>query len=242
MNHRSSLAIVFVFGLVSAVFAQDSTPEDAKKFLGDWAKRMKDVKSLRVEFTQTKELKILRHPLVSRGVVLLKGQKLFMTVDSSDGSRDTELAVDVAKGEARIHYPRQRRVEVFEIGKGGSPETPFPFFGGDVERLPDTHRVALEHEKEGDAERTVLVLTPRDPASPAGETRLTFVNGQVARVRQTTKSGEKLSLEIARFETGVEIPDASLELVLPEGTEVVHPLAKPSPAPSPASSPSSEGH
>lgn len=236
MKVRSGLLLILLLGsaLALPVSGQETASDETKRFLADWAARLKDVKSLRVEFTQTKELRILRRPLVSKGVVLLKGQKLLMTVDSQDGTRDTELAVDAARGEARIHYPRQRRLEVFEIGKGGSPDTPFPFFGGDVERLPETHRVRLEREKEGDQERTVLVLAPRDPASKAGETRLGFVEGRVARVRQTTPAGEKLTLEITRFEVGAEIADASVELAVPEGTEVVRPLAtKPEPTASP---------
>jgi outer membrane lipoprotein-sorting protein len=217
--------LVLVLVLVLDCHAQQA-PDEATKFLKAWADRLRDVKSLHVEFTQTKELKILRRPLVSKGVVDLKGKKLLMTVDSADGARETELQVDAEKGEVRLHYPQLKRLEVFETSKGGAPETPFPFFSGDVERLPETHTVALEHEKDKDEELSVLVLAPRDPASRAGETRMVFRKGELVRVRQTTRDGEKLSIEIAKFEVNADVPDARLELHVPEGTEVVRPLGR----------------
>jgi outer membrane lipoprotein-sorting protein len=227
MKRRSVLALVLALSLQGLVSSQDSTSDETKKFLKDWADRTRDVKTLHVELTQTKELKILRRPLVSRGVVWLKGPRLLMTIDAADGTRDTELEVDSEKGVVRIHYPRQKRVEVFEIGKGTAPETPFPFFGGDVERLPETRRVSLEHEKDeaSGEERSVLVLVPRE-AGATSETRLTFSKGQVVRVKQSdSRTGEKLTIEISKFETGVEVPDERVRLVVPEGTTVVHPLS-----------------
>jgi outer membrane lipoprotein-sorting protein len=214
---RLALALALALALVSSVEAED----DVAAFLKTWAERMRGVRSLEVTFTQTMRLKILRKPQVSRGRVLLKEKRLLMVVTNPLGERETELAVDVEKGEVRLHYPKLRRLEVFEIGKGGPPSTPFPFFGGDVEKLPETYRVSLAPGEK----RPTLVLVPRDPASSAGETRLTFDDDHlVASVRQTTAKGDVAEIEIEKFKLNPEVKDEDVELRVPEGTTVTRPF------------------
>lgn len=224
---RRALAkgVVLVLALALVAFpsrAQEAADPAVTAFLERWADRMRDVRSLEVRFVQTKRLKILRKPLVSRGRVLLRQKRLLMVVTDARGERETELAVDVDKGEVKLHYPKLRRLEVFEIGKGaGPPSTPFPFFGGDVEKLPGTHRVSLVPGEK----RPTLALVPRDPRSAAGETRLVFDEDHlVASVRQTTAKGDVAEIEIEKFTINPEVREDEVELRVPEGTAVTRPF------------------
>ncbi|MBI3723250.1 outer membrane lipoprotein carrier protein LolA [bacterium] len=218
-SRAALLAALGLVGLVATARADD-VPADARAFLKAWAERMRGVRSLRVEFDQTKELRILKRPLVSHGVACLKGKKLLMVV-SKDGERETELQVDVEKGEARLHYPKLKRVEVVEIGKGAQTpaSAPFPIFGGDVEALPETYSVKLEKETDG-AERDVLVLTPRERKG-AAEMRMFFDKGEISEVRQVDAKGDKVRVVVKKFEKNPELDDAAVALEVPEGTKVV---------------------
>ncbi len=214
------LVLVHVLAASAPVRADDADPE-VRAFLKSWAERMRGVETLRVEFTQTKDLPILRKPLVSRGFALLKGRRLLVVVEK-EGERDMELRVD--GDEARLHYPKLKRLEVFALraggaGEGGVAATPFPLFGGgDVEALPETYRVSLAREERGD----VLVLAPRDGSSPVEEGRMLFRDGRVAEVAEKNRRGESVRLEITAFKPNEPIEDASLELSLAPDTKVVH--------------------
>ena len=217
----------------------DDVPADARAFLKGWAEKMRGVRSLRVEFDQTKELRILRKPLVSHGVALLKGKRLLLVVTGKDGERETELQVDVEKGEARIHYPKLKRLEVVELGKGGAPASaPFPIFGGDVEALPETYSVRLEKAGPSDDEavrdKDVLVLVPRETRAgeTKGEMRMVFArNFEISEVRQVDAKGNRVRVAIRKFQVNPELDDSSVALDVPEGTKVVRLFGRPSDSP-----------
>ena len=200
--------------------AQDASPE-VRAFLSAWGERMRDVRTLRVEFVQTKKLRILRRPLVSRGTTLLRGERVLMTVRDAEGAVETALLV--SDGEARLHVPRLARVEVYPLGKGAPPPTPFPLFGADLDRLPDAYRLRLE-EVQGDP---VLVLEPRAADSPIVETRMRFRDYVVRQVTQRTRRGDALELEVTAFERNADLSGERLELEVGPETEVVYPLGAP---------------
>ncbi len=194
---------------------EEAAPE-VRAFLRHWAEGMQDIRALRVEFTQSKKLRILRRPLETQGCTLLKGKTVLMTVDGKDGQPET--VVRVSPGEARIYYPRLKRLEVLPLGERAPPPTPFPLFGADLEALPQTYRLRLEEDEQGE----VLVLTPRADDSPIRETRMRFDDqARVREVRQTTRRGDTLTLKVSKFEVNPTLADADLALEVAEGTEVV---------------------
>jgi outer membrane lipoprotein-sorting protein len=208
--------------------SQPAQEEDAaaspevEAFLRAWAKAMDGVQTLRVEFTQTKRLKILRRPLVSQGVTLMRGRRVLMTVNGKDGRRETELLVDGKV--ARIHYPRQKRIEVYPLSAGGRPQSPFLLFGSDLLALPKTHRLRLEPtQAEGEH---VLVLVPRDPSSPVKTTTMRFKDHTVVAMEQLTRRGDRLSLTVQAFVKNPEIPADALELSAGSDAQVVYPLGR----------------
>ena len=58
--------------------ADEGASPEARAFLKEWASAMAEVRSLRVRFTQTKTLRLLRKPRVSEGLTVLKGERLHM--------------------------------------------------------------------------------------------------------------------------------------------------------------------
>lgn len=219
------LTLLLALG-VSAMAAPDEAPVAApvpepppavRTFLRSWAEDMKDVRSLRVEFEQTKQLRILRRPLETTGRTLLKGRRVLMVVNAKDGRPETEVLV--TPGEVQIHYPRQKRLERLPLTEGAAPPTPFPLFGADLEELPRTYELSLEEDGE------VLVLVPRGE-SPLRETRMRFEGTTIREVTQVTRRGDTVTLKVTKFELNPPIEDEELELEIPEGTEVVE-LGKP---------------
>jgi len=205
--------------LLAPAAAQDvEVDPEVEEFLAAWAARVSDVRSLRVEFTQTKRLRLLRKPLRGEGVTLLRGRRLKMVVRGDDGEVQIELAVDQAAGEARLYSPGVERVEVFSLAPGAAPPpSPFPLFGDDVERLPELYRIELRRE-EGDV---VLDMTPRDEASELAQLVMRFRDLELVEVVQRSRRGDEVRMEIEAFVVDAEVDEADLELDVPPGTEVV---------------------
>lgn len=198
----------------------EANPEHAEKpvrsFLARWAASMKDVSSLRVEFTQTKKLRFLRRPRVSQGVTLLKGHTVLMRVVGRDGRPELELLV--RDDAVRLHYPKQRRLELYPLqSPRKGPRSPFVLFGGDLERLADDYRASLRHEGAFD----VLTLLPRSEDDPLRKTTIRLRDFTVVSMEQTTRRGDVLRLEVRRFERNAPVAEDDLRLSLADDTEVV---------------------
>lgn len=208
---------------------QEPPSPQVTRFLEEWAARTRGLRALRVEFTQTKKLRLLRRPLVSHGVTLLQGPRLRMDVRDAEGALELVLQVIPAAepaepgaqaasgGEVRLYHPRLKRQEVYPLPAGAAPpESPFLVFGDDVRELPARYRVELQ----GEGERRALVLTPRGESQVA-HMRLEFQAGQLIAVEQADRRGGTVRMEITRWEPNPELPPGSLDLELPAGTEVV---------------------
>jgi hypothetical protein len=198
----------------SAKPAPEAPSAEVRAFLAEWTEAMRDVKTLRVAFKQSKKLRILRKPLVREGETLLKGSRVLMITRGKSGEPETELLV--TPSEARLYHPRLKRLEVFPIAPGSAPPTPFPLFGSDLKDLPARYRLRLEAHAKG--ERT-LILIPRDPKSPLTETRIRFRGTRILKVSQRNRRGDRVEIEVSRFERNVKI-ERKLELKIAPGTKI----------------------
>lgn len=211
------LLLLLVLLLASPCFADapaDAPTAEVRDLLARWARSMRGVKTLRVEFAQEKTLRVLRRPRKSEGVALLVGSRVKLTTRRR-GRVETEMAVDDAS--VRIHYPALKRLEVYprRAGKSGMP---FPVFGGDVEALPDDHAVTLDDG--------ALVLRPRDRAAAYTEVRMTLVDDgdgglRVGTMTQVGTRGDKVQMTITRWVRNPELKAEAVALEVPAGTEVV---------------------
>lgn len=210
MGRVPLIAIAFA----TALCAGEPSPE-AKALLARWAERTKDVRTLRLELTQTKKMKLLRRPLVSKGTMLLKGPRLRLDLGGASGEQ--ELVLQVVPGEVRIYHPQLKRQEVWPVRENSlPPESPFLMLGADVEKLPERYEVKREAIEGGEA----LLLEPRE----AGQIlwmRLEFKQGELVATEQQDKRGTNIRTEITRWVQNPEVSEAALELELPEGTAVV---------------------
>lgn len=212
---KITLSLLLFPLLASSALAQDDTVRD---FLRRWSNELRDVRSLRVEFEQTKTLKVLRRPRTSRGIVLLDGARLLMTVRGESGRVETVLSVE--DGEARLYYPDLALLEIHAATGESASRAPFPMFGADVEALPEIYAMRLERA----GERDVLVLEPRDPASPTAELRLEFEAARLVQVDRRERRGDSVSIRILAFEPDPPLPAGALDFAVPEGTRVTRPF------------------
>ena len=201
--------------LATAAPAQE---DSVREYLSRWAGSLRDVRTLRVEFEQTKVLKVLRRPRTSRGEVLLDGERLRMTVRAESGAVETVLSVE--SGEARLYYPDLARLEIYPSTGESAARAPFPMFGADVEALPELYAVGLERE----GARAVLVLEPRAPASTMAAMRFGFDGDRLVQVDRRERRGDSVSIRILAFEVNPTLPPDALHFEIPEGTKVVRPL------------------
>lgn len=215
-TRRGCLALLALLALTPSRGEDEAAAPQVTALLEDWAQRTKDLRALRVEFEQTKHLRLLRRPLQSRGVSLLKGKRLRMDVHNAAG--ELELVLQWKPGEVRLYHPRLRRQEVYPLPEDAAPpETPFLVMGEDVRELPRRYRVTLEA---GGGLET-LVLVPRAEGAQVTSLRLEFQERRLVAVEQQDRSGGRVRMKITRWEQDPELPDAALELELPPGTEVV---------------------
>ena len=194
--------------------AEAKPSPEVQRLLDRWAGQLRGLRTLRVEFTQTKHLRILRRPRVSRGTALLRGRRLLMTISDARGNQ-THLLVE--NGEVRIHYPRLKKLEIYPADRTRKTEAPFPMVVDDVNNLPKKHEIALE--RDGEAE--ILVMTPRAADSKFREIRIRFEQGQMSRVEQTSRRGDRVVMAIEKFIVNPKISEAEVQLDVPKGTREV---------------------
>ena len=213
---RNVLVLLLLLGVAHGQEPVDDTPAEVRAFLTGWARTMADVKTLEVRFTQTKRLRMLRKPLVSKGFAKLRGRDLLMVIE--DGQGGIKTALKVVPGEARLYHPGHKRLEVFELREGAPPPTPFPLFGGDVEALPADYRITREDADDG---TVLLVFTPREQDAGVAEFRMRFRDYTVVAVEQRGARGDAVTMKIEAFVINPELAPDALKLELDPETEVV---------------------
>lgn len=175
---------------------------------------MRDLRTLRVEFDQEKHLRILRRPRVSKGTALMDGRRLLLTVTDAKDRRETELLVD--DGEVRIHYPKLRKLEIFPADASTKRKPPFPMIVDDIEQLTRDNELSLER----DGTAKILVMEPRDKSSQFERIRIRFESGQMKRIEQSSRRGDRVVLRISKFTVNPKIDPKTLRLDVPRGTKV----------------------
>jgi hypothetical protein len=192
---------------------------------------MAGTRSLRLRFRQEKKLRILRRPRVSEGDLAYEEGKLSVIIRGRDGEIESE--VRLRDGRLTIHYPRLRRAEVLDVGKGAGPPgagggAPFlPAFGADPRELRKDHEVALERRPAASGAKgageslDVLVLTPRDPKSPVRRIEMAFKDFEMREYLQVDANGDEARMTITSAERNAPVPADRFSSELPEGTKVV---------------------
>jgi outer membrane lipoprotein-sorting protein len=208
--------------LVSTACAEDLgspvTGEAKTAFLTTWGERLRGMRSLHMVFTQEKHLRMLRQPLVAQGELWLKGETLLYVLTNTAGEK--ELTVRLDKQTIRTHYPLLNTLEVLDLQTTGAIPQSFPFWQTDPEALARDYEADLLQT----AELHTLRLVPKDAKVSLQEMRLVLRDFQPQELVQVEKNGTRIRMHITTFTMNPEISEAQLELHVPAGTRVTHPL------------------
>lgn len=179
---------------LSVAWAGPEDDRDVEAFLGRWAAEFEGVQSLRVEFTQSKSMRMMRRLLLREGQAWVLGERFRMVLRDPTGAVETEVLV--ADGEARMRYPQLDREEVFPADADPG-EAPLPLFGGDVETLGEQYRIELV---EGERGEDVLILEPLESGTGIVHLRMALRDYRVVWVEQETVDGTRVRLDVQVYE------------------------------------------
>lgn len=208
--------------LVSTACAEDLgnpvTGEAKTAFLTTWSERLRSMRSLHMVFTQEKHLRLLRQALVAQGELWLKGETLLYVLTNTAGEK--ALTVRLDKQTVRTHYPLLNTLEVIDLQTTGALPQSFAFWRAEPEALARDYEVDLWQA----AGLHTLRLVPKDTRVSLQELRLVLRDFQPQELVQVETNGTRILMHITTFTMNLEISEAQLQLDVPAGTRVTHPL------------------
>jgi outer membrane lipoprotein-sorting protein len=219
---RLGILLVLAVFLVSAACAEDLgnpvTGEAKTAFLTTWGERLRGMRSLHMVFTQEKHLRLLRQALVAQGELWLKGETLLYVLTNTAGEK--ELIVRLDKQTIKTYYPLLNTLEVIDLQATGTLPQSLSFWQADPEALAKDYTIDLFQT----AGLHTLRLVPKDARVALQEMRLVLRDFQPQELVQVEKSGTRMRMHITTFTINPEISTAQLDLHVPAGTKVTHPL------------------
>lgn len=192
----------------------DEPPAEARRLLTRWSEQMRALETMRVEFIQSKQLRLLRRPRKSVGVALVAGKRVRLTTRRSDRLEVEMLITD----DVRIHYPRLKRLEIYPRQAEAAGDAPLPLLGGDVVAMLADHRAIVDADE---ADRPRVTLTPQAKKAYVRLAMSFGENGRLRRMVQRQTNGDTLTLEVTRYVDNPTLPEQTFVLTPPPGTEVV---------------------
>ena len=212
----------------SASEPEDQTEEAAfRAQLEAFDEAVAAVRSVTADFEERKFTSLLKKPLVSRGRV--RAQGTLIRWDTEKPHRSTVL---VDQRRLRIYYPARATLEVYELDErlAWLAASPLPRLGAlrehfTIERL-DPGAVGWDLDP---ARHLPLRLTPKAPELRDYLTRVDLVldlqKTCVARSEILDPDGDRTVLLFTNVRTSTDLDGDTLELAVPNGTTVVHPLS-----------------
>ncbi len=205
--------------------------------------RIGAIQSLRARFVQSKFTPLLRKPLVSSGMVRVKGQLMRWDTD-----RPEQSVIATGQGELKMYYPGQKVMEVYQLDQrmGQLAASPLPrldvlrqYFA--IERTDAAPVVkAWARELGGDAgggdasasdksRYLALRLTPVDPSLKRHLAQVIVLMDKdypcILRAEMTDGDHERTVLDFSHIELNKPMTDAEVMLTVPAGTTISHPMA-----------------
>ncbi len=190
------------------------------------------IRDVTASFVERKFTALLKKPLVSRGVVRVKGPMALWDTRSPHRS-----IVSLDKERIRIFYPERKAVEVYDLSNGAGDRSwlnclPIPRLSQlgqsfTIDRLPDD---AVEERPFDERRHVGLRLVPTDRALGRYIERVhVIVDRQSAcalRAEMFDADGDRTVIEFddVKVNTGLEARD--VELVVPAGVAESHPLGR----------------
>jgi outer membrane lipoprotein-sorting protein len=220
---RVGVLVILVLFLVTTAWAEDLgspiTGEAKTIFLTTWGEHLRSMRSLHMLFRQEKQLRVLRQALVAQGELWLKGETLLYLLKNPAG--ETELIVRLDKQTVQTYYTLLNTLEVVNLQTTGAFPQVLPFWYPEPDALGRDYEVDLFLDAGG---LHTLRLVPKDARVSVQEMRLMLRDFQPQAFEQVEKNGTRVHMQITTFTMNAEVSEAQLELHVPVGTKVVHPL------------------
>lgn len=187
--------------------------------------RASRITSMVAHFQQEKFTALMRKPIVSSGTIRIKGS--MMRWDTTEPYPSTMLFSD---REAKIFYPNPApgSLEIYSLDQRMAEMAASPLPRLKVLKEAFTFAQIPVHDMDANAKSGFLALrmTPREPSlkEHVQEVRvlLDANAGYIVRAEMTDADGDRTVLHFSQIKLNVD--PGKLELTVPAGTKVVHPL------------------
>ncbi len=199
---------------------------------------MANVMDLRADFEQRRRTPLLKKPLVSKGVVLTKGELVRWDTTAPRAS-----TLVIGHGSIRMFYPADSLVEVYSVGEGFKDlaGAPLPRLSVLKERFDLSPLASDDPATKGEnANLLGVLLTPKSQDLRKHVTSVKVLIDEAGpsatKVVMTDPDGEETEIVFSHVQLNGGVRDDEVELSLPDGVKVSKPLGE-----SAASSPPNGG-
>jgi outer membrane lipoprotein-sorting protein len=187
---------------------------------------MAKVVDLRADFEQRRHTPLLKKPLVSKGTVLTKGERVRW-----DTATPRASTLRIEGGLIRLFYPSDRLVEEYPAGDGfrDLAGAPLPRLSVLRERFEVSQIAARELvASEGNSMLLAIRLTPKTDALKLHVTAVKVLIDEsrpaATKVVMIDPDGEETEIVFSNVKLNEGVRDDEMELKLPEGVRVSRPL------------------
>ncbi len=201
-----------------------------------WLKRLESIDAaaarvvdLRADFEQRRRTPLLKKPLVSKGVVLTKGDRIRWDTVSPRAS-----SLVIGGGEIRMYYPADRLVEVYTIGEGFSDlaGAPLPRLSKLKERFELSElRPSQMGAEDGDAGLAAVKLIPRSDELrkhvASVSVLLEVARGSARKIVIVDPDGDETEILFSNVRINSGVGDDEVTLKLGDDVRVSRPLQAP---------------
>ncbi len=185
------------------------------------------ISDLTAKFEQEKFTALLKKPLVSSGVVRVRGSAMLW-----ETSRPEPTVLRVDEREVRLYYPKQKVIEVYGIEQklASLAASPLPRLDVLKEHFTFEELPVAEVEKNADASKFLaLRMKPTEAAlqEHVDEVRvlLDIAGGYIVRLEIVDSDGDRSVIRFSDVKTNTGLRDSDVEIHAPADVKVTRPLA-----------------
>jgi outer membrane lipoprotein-sorting protein len=184
------------------------------------------VQDLVADFEQQKFTAMLKKPLVSRGVVKVRGNAMLWDTKEPE---PTQLQIDAR--EVRIYYPEQKTIEAYQVREklGQLAASPLPRLDVLREHFSFEPIAVGELGEKDDLRFFAVRMTPTDPElrEHVDQVRvlLDAKQGLILRLEMRDADGDRTLIAFANVKTNTGMSETDLRIAAPPDVKVTRPLA-----------------
>ena len=221
------MTLLPVLGFLLGALALQPAGSELAERLARFDEKTAAIDDLSAEFEQQKHSSLLRKPMISRGQVRVHGE-----VIRWDTREPIESVIRVDETDARIYYPDQKLLEVYDLGAdlrflAGSPVPRLSTLGEQFEIAPDDG-ADLDESVTMRAGALVVSLVPRDERLAARIKRIRLVLDEHVGVMRlfeiVDRQGDRSVVQFREIRINTGLEQSDVELRVPAGVRVSRPF------------------